>query len=428
MTENKGSSGPDWLGLLKWTIAHSDGTSSTTAEPMDLENRKWLEEVMTQAVRDDPQRINEILAYINGLLSEGVTVDEEHLQMQLEDLRDIIEQIDMAQVFTKMGGVNILVTFIEAVGKVSVETKALMAVVIAIAAQNNPKVQQLLTPTADSSSPSTSPLDRLVGLYIENVNNFHLQNKLLYAISSIVKGLPETEADFVNRHARSVFSRVLHLEANLPYSQISLVDRSLFLMNALICSDFITGRSIEELLEIVFSAGHLGSWVQWLSDIEVHRMVADEDNHSLTLVLSLLQSFNNLLHTNSGWLRLVGASGYSALLTAALNRFKSAVQAELQQGSCSNDDVSDFISSIIEIELLLVSPCQVLYPKCANSVPTARSHGDAAAGDAPYTTLSLNRDTGNTGAHDETVHSPTISLHNSDDMKKYALTTVPQPE
>lgn len=34
----------DWQGLLKWSIAQSDGTSSKDIKPMDDETKKWLRE------------------------------------------------------------------------------------------------------------------------------------------------------------------------------------------------------------------------------------------------------------------------------------------------------------------------------------------------------------------------------------------------
>ncbi len=31
--------GPNWLGLLKWSLGHSDGTSGTTVKPMSTEDK-----------------------------------------------------------------------------------------------------------------------------------------------------------------------------------------------------------------------------------------------------------------------------------------------------------------------------------------------------------------------------------------------------
>lgn len=43
MAANMGSTGgPNWLGLLQWSIAHTDGTRPTTDfQPMGDEDKKW---------------------------------------------------------------------------------------------------------------------------------------------------------------------------------------------------------------------------------------------------------------------------------------------------------------------------------------------------------------------------------------------------
>ena len=42
-----------WLGLLKWSLAQtSDGTVPSQVTPMSEEDKKWLEQVMREAVRD----------------------------------------------------------------------------------------------------------------------------------------------------------------------------------------------------------------------------------------------------------------------------------------------------------------------------------------------------------------------------------------
>ena len=97
------SGGPNWLGLLQWSLAHSDGTSSSTnVQRMGDEDRKWLEAVMKENVKDEPARMNQIMVEIVGMLdSNSCSENEERIEIMLEELRDITEQIDMAQIFVR---------------------------------------------------------------------------------------------------------------------------------------------------------------------------------------------------------------------------------------------------------------------------------------------------------------------------------------
>ena len=52
-----GFGGPDWLGLLKWSIAHSDGTTDSEVKLMSEEDKAFLTMVMEEGVRNDPMRM-----------------------------------------------------------------------------------------------------------------------------------------------------------------------------------------------------------------------------------------------------------------------------------------------------------------------------------------------------------------------------------
>ena len=49
-----GNEGGIWLGLLNWSLAHTDGTSPSEVRPMSDEDRLFLEKVMKEAVKDEP--------------------------------------------------------------------------------------------------------------------------------------------------------------------------------------------------------------------------------------------------------------------------------------------------------------------------------------------------------------------------------------
>lgn len=136
------SSTPDWFGLLKWSLAHNDGTTSSDAKAMNKEEADWLERVMREAVKDEPTRMKEIMVYLTKIVDSGVDDDEDQTVEQLEELRDIVEGIDMAEVFTKFGGVQCLLPIIT--GEFPVILQSMCCSVIATLAQNNPKVQEAI--------------------------------------------------------------------------------------------------------------------------------------------------------------------------------------------------------------------------------------------------------------------------------------------
>jgi tripartite-type tricarboxylate transporter receptor subunit TctC len=57
---------PDWQGLLKFTLTHSDGTSQSEFKEMSYENKKWLEEAMQQYCNSEIKRIEAIIKEIQN--------------------------------------------------------------------------------------------------------------------------------------------------------------------------------------------------------------------------------------------------------------------------------------------------------------------------------------------------------------------------
>jgi hypothetical protein len=75
----------NWLGLLKWTLAQGgDGTAPSVATEMSQEDKKWLEQVMREGVKDEPKRMNFIFSEMTKLLDVGVKVEDS------EQVRDTV--------------------------------------------------------------------------------------------------------------------------------------------------------------------------------------------------------------------------------------------------------------------------------------------------------------------------------------------------
>lgn len=159
---------PSWLGLLKWSLSYSDGTTDSTAKPMSEEDKKWLSTAMSELVKDEPARMNEICQLLLNRLQRYGPVpdapsfkiagssssdddkslcdpaDDEVVLNSLDELLDIVEQIDMATICVKNHGIVPLIGILECDSEPCEEIRMLCATCIATIAQNNIKVQDQL--------------------------------------------------------------------------------------------------------------------------------------------------------------------------------------------------------------------------------------------------------------------------------------------
>ena len=147
--------------LLKWSLAQSsDGTLPTEVTPMSEEDKKWLEQVMREAVKDEPKRMNEIMGEFVKMLDAGLTEDQSDVVLDLlDELRFIVEQVDMAQIFAKFGGFQCLLGLVEC-ENITSEARALAASTLAALTQNNLVVQDIAL--------NSGMLDRLGKVYVQS--------------------------------------------------------------------------------------------------------------------------------------------------------------------------------------------------------------------------------------------------------------------
>mmetsp|Transcript_28970 Transcript_28970/g.39793 ORF Transcript_28970/g.39793 Transcript_28970/m.39793 type:complete len:351 (-) Transcript_28970:16-1068(-) len=235
-------SSPQWLGLLKWTLANSDGTAVSTASQMNEEDKLWLERVLKEGVKDEPARMNEIMVSVYSIL-DGTFVPnddesiEDKLLNDLEELQDITEQIDMAQILSKCGGIRAMIALAESTLEVvSNNVKSQAISVIGTVVQNNIKVQD--------ENFSAGILSILVRLF-NTAESSLVCNKILYAISCLIRNHAAAEESFSLQYASTVLPKALESDRD------SLISRAIFLCNALITSDYCTERRIASLVSTV---------------------------------------------------------------------------------------------------------------------------------------------------------------------------------
>lgn len=133
--------GPNWDGLLKWSIANSDGTRPT--RNLSEEDRKWFMEAMQVQTIDVVKRMKEITLVMQTpeqvLKEQGVTPAD--IEDMLDELQEHVESIDMANDLHSIGGLVPLLGYLKN-SHANIRAKA--ADVVTTIVQNNPRSQQLV--------------------------------------------------------------------------------------------------------------------------------------------------------------------------------------------------------------------------------------------------------------------------------------------
>lgn len=272
-----------WLGLLKWTLAYTDGTapSDESMAPISEEDRAFLEEVMKEGIIDENERMKTILKEVSEKFEEWKTTDptqeqQEQVDELLEELRDIVEQIDYARAFCSMKGLVFLMGCIGERERLPTSTRLLALGLVATLAQNNPPVQKELL--------EMGALGSLSKLYFEeDADAFDIDGKLrariLQAISATVRSNELAEAVYCRLdQAVELVERGLGVGAAAPLPA-ALVKRALFFLSALVTSDATTRERIRMF----------GSCIAWLADTQLDNEVQQPSAEVREMVLAMLE-------------------------------------------------------------------------------------------------------------------------------------------
>lgn len=150
-----------WLGLMKWSMKYSDGTTPSEFTEISEEKKKFLEKVMQEGVVDETERVRDILRILDGEdprvvfakksddedaeaaaeQEEKATEEEldEYKEALLDELLTRIDQIDNAMNFVKMNGLATMIALMKENDRAA--TRALAAEVSSVVVQNNPFCQ-----------------------------------------------------------------------------------------------------------------------------------------------------------------------------------------------------------------------------------------------------------------------------------------------
>ncbi|OAY83554.1 uncharacterized protein LOC109718202 [Ananas comosus] len=168
--------GLDWEGLLKWSLAHSDGTKPS--RNLSEEERKWFMEAMQAQTVDVVKRMKEITLVMKTpedvLQAQGVT--PENIEDMLDELQEHVESIDMANDLHSIGGLVPLLGYLKN-SHDRIRSKA--AEVVTTIVQNNPKSQQLVM--------EANGFEPLMANFASDPD-VTVRTKALGAISSLIRG------------------------------------------------------------------------------------------------------------------------------------------------------------------------------------------------------------------------------------------------
>lgn len=300
-SETEGKSPFAWLGLLKWSLAFSDGTTPSDVQPMDEEKRAFLEKVMSEGIIDEGERMKSILKDLTEgleiMLGTNVTADgggggeskheeklkdleEDDMLELLQELRDIVEQIDYARAFMAMGGIPFLLgcaTYQAA--ESSPERTIPKAIrkgalgVLSTMCQNNPPVQMSLLEYGHMPQLIQLFFDYTPGNDCGHDGDDSIREKVVQALSASIRGHSMAEHIFCqNEQGKVMLQLGLGMQQKAPKPSAQLRKRSLFLLRALLTSDDATNERHKQFQDVIsFICTHELN-EEWEDDAEIREM------------------------------------------------------------------------------------------------------------------------------------------------------------
>ena len=274
-----------WLGLLKWSLTYSDGTSESSEMKMSEEDKAFLDAVMKDGIIDENERMQTILKEVTSTMEKwkstaagNYNTDEiDNIETLLQELRDIVEQIDYARAFSAMNGLQFLLGCIQEVQSIPQSIRLVSLGIIATMCQHNPPVQKKLLELGSLKILS----DLFFSTTSDEDSNGALRAKIVQAISANVRSYDLVENVFVQlEQAKTLIETGLGiLSDNLSDTPNTIRLRTVFFLQALLSSDTLQSQYIEQ-----FSSCLVWSIENLLFDD------VNEDNYDvMEMVLSMIE-------------------------------------------------------------------------------------------------------------------------------------------
>lgn len=371
-----------WLGLLKWSLAYTDGTSSdpSNALPMSEEDRTFLEKVMAEGIIDEGERMKSILKDLTDglevmmMVGTGSSIDdadsneekvkelgEDDMVELLEELRDIVEQIDYARAFMALGGIPFLLGLATHINHGVAVTNCLPKLIrrgalktMSTMCQNNPPVQLCLL--------ENGHIPQLIKLFIEYTpgggrdgrnsdGDDDIRADVIQALSASVREHSMAEQIFcMNEEAKVMLELGLGMKQIItgrdstkrnPKPSVQLRKRSSFLLRALLTSDDATSDERHTLFEdiIVYVCTRVID-DEWEDDTEIREI-------SMAMISMLLSMRLNGKQSEALKIILRNKNNITSIVTRRIQHINA-----LEEGS---EEKEDGAIELDELETLMVA-------------------------------------------------------------------------
>ncbi|KJH46828.1 hypothetical protein DICVIV_07103 [Dictyocaulus viviparus] len=200
-----------WKDLLAITTKVSSGSEQQNSEfsPMSDENRKWLENMMSELAKDnDPSRqLDAILSSLHSYASDPLKIDEGD-RGKIEELTDHLEDIlgyaEITNKFVDRGGLLLIETFLCQCEHLSLQCR--FAELVLSLTENNPTTQSLFA--------KKGLLTKMMKLLEDPAYSEEFKIKLLGAISGSVRSHIECFEIFCQHGAHQTLSKIVRSAKN----------------------------------------------------------------------------------------------------------------------------------------------------------------------------------------------------------------------
>lgn len=236
--------------ILRWSIEHGhkeDAPAESTAKPMSKERREWLIQALS-GVSDMPDVLDVVAKRLKGLNAEGsgaLELSEDELaeaqEATLEEMLVVVDNIDFARDFGRIGGAEALLSLLES-ERAGLRWRS--SEVVATIVQNNPACQDMML--------KLGVIPTLVQL-VEKDSDHVVRTKALLALASQIRGHVQSLEEFLKVGGLATMRQAL--ERNRGSAKSSEARKILFLLPGIMDLRPTFAETLREtgLLELVTS-------------------------------------------------------------------------------------------------------------------------------------------------------------------------------
>lgn len=211
-------------GVMQFALNHSDdptNSSSSAFQEMSKERREWLQEALSSIAEDtDVKRMMKYLQILEKPCDTNNADDDlGEKEDAFEELSMIVEDLDNANDFHKIGGYQVMIKCLSSEHS-SLRWRA--ADILAVCVQNNPYCQK--------AAMEMNILPTLTSL-LETDQLDQVRIKALYAISGLTRNSPKAEEAFLKDDGVSMLFRTMQAENEKLITKSAFMTRNLLMTN-----------------------------------------------------------------------------------------------------------------------------------------------------------------------------------------------------